>query len=77
MNTTRALPGEKYGVTQPDIKMLYPLVRSVTNDCARHTIDPKTVQSGANLCSEAHVTRTGVPWDSLKKPMSTNNQSIQ
>jgi len=42
MNTTRALPGEKYGVTQPDIKMLYPPVRSVTNDCARHTIDPKT-----------------------------------
>jgi len=31
MNTTRSLLGEKYGAALPDIKMLYPPVRSVTN----------------------------------------------
>jgi len=29
------LPKEKYGAAQPDIKMLYPFDRSVTNNCAR------------------------------------------
>jgi len=74
---TRALPREKYSAAQLDVEMLYPPVLSVTNDCARHTIDPKTVPRGANLCSAAHVTHTGAPWDSLENPMSTNNQSIQ
>ena len=61
MNTIRALPGEKCVAAQPDVKMLYTPVCLVTNDCARHTMDPKTVPRGANLCSAAHVTHTGVP----------------
>ena len=36
MNTTRTLTWEKYGAAQPDIKMSYPPVRSMTNDCVRH-----------------------------------------
>jgi len=41
--------------------MLCPPVLSLTHDCARHTIDPKTVPRGANLSSAAHVTHTGAP----------------
>jgi len=38
------LPGEKYGATQPNIRMLYPPARSVTNDCTRCTVNPKILQ---------------------------------
>ena len=35
MNTTRALLGKNYDAAQPDMKMMYPPVRSVTKNCAR------------------------------------------
>jgi len=34
---TRALLGEKYGATQPDVEMFPPPVRWEPNSCARHT----------------------------------------
>jgi len=57
MNTTRALPGEKYGATQPDIKMLYPPVRSVTNTCARQHLQFKDCPKGNKSvqCSARHT----------------------
>ena len=37
------VPGEKYGATQPDIEMLYPLARSETNDCVCRSAVPQSI----------------------------------
>jgi len=77
MDTTRALPRDKYSATYPDVKMLWTPARSVINDCACRTIIFKTAPRVTTLRSAAHVTHTGSPWHSLKTPISTDNQSMQ
>jgi len=76
MNTTCALLGEKYGAAQPDIRMLYPPAHPVSNSCARRTVKLETVPRVTSVCSAAHVAHRSSPWHSLKKPISTNNQSM-
>jgi len=70
--TIRALPGEKYVAAQLNFKVLYPPVHSVTNDCACRTVQLKTVPRVTSL--HAHA---GSHWHSPKKPIWTNNQSMQ
>jgi len=54
-----------------------PLACSVTNSCARRTVKLKTVPRVTNLYSAAHFAHRGSLWYSLKKSISTHNQSMQ